>query len=99
MGQRIARSIDGKGELKAVEGSLIIACAWVLASTVVAMLPMKYQFPPGVVLFVSAPALIVWLGYDFGWFIAALAFAAFASMYRNPLKFYWRRWTGQEVEE
>ncbi len=79
--------------------SLIIACAWVLASTIVAMLPMRLQFPPGVVLFASAPALILWLTLDFGWFIGALAIAAFVSMYRNPIRFYWRKWTGQEVSE
>ncbi len=79
--------------------SLIIACAWVLASTIVAMLPMRLQFPPGVVLFASAPALILWLSLDFGWVIGALAIAAFVSMYRNPIRFYWRKWTGQEVSE
>lgn len=78
--------------------SVLFAGLWVLASTVVAMLPMRLQFPPGVVLFVSAPALVVWLGHDFGWFYSVLAFAAFASMFRNPIRYYWRRWTGQEVE-
>ncbi len=79
--------------------SVLFAGLWVVASTAVAMLPLRLQFPPGVVLFVSAPALIVWLGYDFGWFFAVLAFAAFASMFRNPIRHYWRRWTGQEVDE
>ncbi len=79
--------------------SVLFAGLWVVASTAVAMLPLRLQFPPGVVLFVSAPALIVWLGYDFGWFFAVLAFAAFASMFRNPIRHYWRRWKGQEVDE
>ncbi|WP_282168824.1 DUF2484 family protein [Ruegeria atlantica] len=79
--------------------SVLFAGLWVLASTVVAMLPMRLQFPPGVLLFISAPALIVWLGHDFGWFFSVLAFVAFASMFRNPIRYYWRRWTGQEVEE
>ncbi|MBO9446518.1 DUF2484 family protein [Ruegeria sp. R14_0] len=74
--------------------SVLLSGLWVLASTVVAMLPMRLQFPPGVVLFVSAPALIVWLGHDFGWFFSVLAFAVFASMFRNPIRYYWRRWTG-----
>ena len=65
----------------------------------VAMPPMRLQFPPGVVLFASAHALILWLGYDFGWFISVLAFAGFALMYRNPIRYYWRRWTGREVTE
>ncbi len=79
--------------------SVLFAGLWVVASTAVAMLPLRLQFPPGVVLFVSAPAFIVWLGYDFGWFFAVLAFAAFASMFRNPIRHYWRRWKGQEVDE
>jgi len=79
--------------------SVLFAALWVVASTIVAMLPMRLQFPPGIVLFISAPALIVWLGYDFGWFFSVLAFAAFASMFRKPIRYYWRRWTGQEVEE
>ncbi|SLN19333.1 DUF2484 family protein [Ruegeria meonggei] len=79
--------------------SVLFAALWVVASTIVAMLPMRLQFPPGVVLFIAAPALIVWLGHDFGWFFSVLGFAAFASMFRNPIRFYWRRWTGQEVEE
>ncbi|UWR04114.1 DUF2484 family protein [Ruegeria conchae] len=79
--------------------SLIIACAWVFASTIVAMLPMRLQFPPGVVLLVSAPVLIFWLGHDYGWLIGVLALAAFASMFRNPIRYYWRKWTDKEVSE
>lgn len=63
------------------------------------MLPMRLQFPPGVVLFGSAPFLILWLGYDYGWFIGVMAIAGFASMYRNPIRYYLRKWTGKEVSE
>lgn len=77
--------------------SLILACAWVFAATVVAMLPMRMQFPPGLFLLFCAPALIVWLGYDFGWFVSLLAFGGFVSMFRNPIRYYWRKWTGKEV--
>ncbi len=77
--------------------SVILACIWVFASTVVAMLPMRLQFPPGIVLLLSAPVLIVWLGHDFGWFVSVLAFAAFVSMFRNPIRYYWRKWSGREV--
>ncbi len=79
--------------------SVRFAALWVVASTIVAMLPMRLQFPPGVVLFVLAPALIVWLGHDYGWVFGLLASAAFVSMFRNPIRFYWRRWTGAEVQE
>ncbi len=79
--------------------SLILACVWVFASTIVAMLPMHLQFPPGVVLFASAPALILWLSLDYGWFVGILAAGGFVSMYRNPIRYYWRKWTGKEVSE
>ncbi len=82
-----------------MEDSVLFAVLWVVAATIVAMLPMRLQFPPGIILFVSAPALIVWLGHDFGWFVSLLASAAFASMFRNPIRHYWRRWTGREVGE
>ncbi|MFY2825903.1 DUF2484 family protein [Ruegeria sp. MALMAid1280] len=77
----------------------MFASLWVVAATAVAMLPMRLQFPPGIVLLISAPVLIVWLGHDYGWHLSVLAFAGFASMFRNPIKYYWRRWTGREVQE
>ncbi len=79
--------------------SIILAILWVLASTVVAMLPMQRQFGPGGILFLSAPILIIWLGIDFGWIISVLAFGAFVSMYRNPIRYFWRKWTGREPQE
>ncbi len=79
--------------------SMIFAAIWVICATIVALLPMRLQFPPGILLLICAPALIVWLGYDYGWFISALAFAAFVSMFRNPIRYYWRKWTGQEIAE
>ncbi|MFZ3581110.1 DUF2484 family protein [Loktanella sp. DJP18] len=63
----------------------LLAAFWVLAATVTAFLPMKRQMLPGIALLVAAPILIFWLGHDFGWLVAALAVAAFASMFRNPL--------------
>ncbi|WP_170381738.1 DUF2484 family protein [Ruegeria atlantica] len=79
--------------------SVVFAALWVVASTIVAMLPMRLQFPPGIVLFASAPVLIIWLGFDYGWFFSVLALAGFVSMFRNPIRYYWRRWTGREVEQ
>ena len=76
---------------------ILLACFWVLAAAVVAMLPMRLQFPPGVLLLAAAPLLIIWLGYDFGWIAALAALAAFISMFRNPLRYYWRKWRGLET--
>ncbi len=79
--------------------SVVFASLWVVAATAVAMLPMRLQFPPGIVLLISAPVLIVWLGHDYGWHLSVLAFAGFASMFRKPIQYYWRRWTGREAQE
>lgn len=78
--------------------SVISAVLWVFAATGVAMLPMRLQFPPGILLLIAAPALIVWLGLDFGWIVAAAALAAFISMFRRPLRYYWRKWRGLESD-
>ncbi|NOD61867.1 MULTISPECIES: DUF2484 family protein [unclassified Ruegeria] len=79
--------------------SVIFSALWVICATVVAMMPMRLQFPPGIVLLICAPVLIVWLGYDHGWVWSALAFGGFVSMFRNPIRFFWRKWTGREVAE
>lgn len=79
--------------------TLVIWCSlWVLASAVVAMLPMRRQYIPGVILLLAAPVLIVLAGMQFGWIYAALALAAFVSMYRNPLRYLWARLRGQNPE-
>ena len=76
--------------------SIIVSAVWVLAATMTALLPMRGQYVPGVALLILAPLLIVWLGYDFGWSVAA--FAGFASMFRNPLKYSYARARGLDVE-
>lgn len=78
---------------------LVVWCSlWVLASAVVAMLPMKRQYLPGVILLLAAPVLILLLGLRFGWVVALLASLAFVSMYRNPLRFLWARLCGKTPE-
>ena len=70
--------------------SVALAIAWVFASTIVAFLPMRAQYVPGFALLVAAPVLIVFLGYQHGWIAGAGALAAFMSMFRNPLRYFWR---------
>ncbi len=77
---------------------LILSILWVLAATVTALLPMRAQYPPGIVLLIAAPVLIVWLGAVHGWWVSALALAAFGSMFRNPLRYLWARARGQRPE-
>lgn len=80
--------------------TLLIALAafWVLAATAVAMLPMRRQYVPGVALMLAAPVLIYLLGQEFGWIAGVAAAAAFVSMFRNPLRYFWRKWTGGDVD-
>lgn len=78
--------------------SLVIGCLWVIAATIVALLPMQRQYVPGVALLIAAPVLIVWLGLDYGWFVSLLAAFAFVSMFRNPLRYFYRRARGDAPE-
>jgi len=78
--------------------SIIIAAIWVLVATGTALLPMRRQYAPGITLLVLAPVMIIWLGYDFGWGWSVAAFLAFASMFRNPLKYFYARARGQAPE-
>ena len=77
---------------------LWLCIAWVLASTVVALLPMRHQYIPGVALLVAAPVLILWIGIAVAWWAGVLALAAFASMFRNPLRYFWARARGQNPQ-
>jgi hypothetical protein len=65
--------------------SLLAACLWVLAAAGTAMLPYRRQFPPGIVLLILAPLLLIWIGIDHGVVVAALGTLGFVSMFRNPL--------------
>lgn len=74
---------------------LLLGCLWILAATCVALLPMRYQYAPGLTLMVAAPVLIVWLGWEHGVLLATLAAFAFLSMFRHPLRYFWKRATGR----
>ena len=78
--------------------SIAIAAIWVLASTCVAFLPMRRQYLPGGTLMLSAPLVILFIGYQHGWIWLVPAFLAFGSMYRNPLRCFLRKWRGLEAE-
>ncbi len=75
--------------------SLILGALWVLAATLVALLPMRHQYAPGLALLLAAPAMIVFIGWQHGWWIAGLGLLAFLSMFRRPLIFLMRRALGR----
>ena len=74
---------------------LILGCLWVIASAGVAVLPMRRQFPPGIALLIAAPVLLVWIGWEHGWYWLAFGLFAFASMFRHPLRYVLRRALGR----
>lgn len=79
--------------------SVILACLWALAATAVALLPMRMQFPPGIVLLITAPALIAFLGYEHGALVALVGLAGFVSMFRRPLGYLARKALGRGRNE
>lgn len=65
--------------------SLSLVALWVIAAAGVAMLPMRWQYAPGLSLLVLTVPLLVMVGRDVGWpWVAAVLFAVL-SMYRRPL--------------
>jgi len=77
--------------------SIFLAVTWVLVATAVAFLPMRWQFPPGILLLTAAPMIIAMLGIEHGWGLALAGTAGFVSMFRRPLLHYWRKWRGIEL--
>ena len=73
---------------------LLIGCLWVVAAAITALLPMKRQFPPGIVLLIAAPFLLIWIGAVHGWLWLAVGVFAFVSMFRRPLIYFARRTMG-----
>ena len=78
--------------------SLIAGAFWVLAATCVAFLPMRHQYPPGIVLLLAAPFLLGWIAVDHGGWWAGLGAFAFVSMFRNPIFYFVRRLRGEQPE-
>ncbi|MDU8943096.1 DUF2484 family protein [Ovoidimarina sediminis] len=76
---------------------LLIGALWVLASAIVALLPMRHQYAPGICLLIAAPVLIVWIGAEHGWVPAAFGLFAFLSMFRRPLIYFAKKALGHPV--
>jgi hypothetical protein len=74
---------------------LVLCAVWVLAASATAFLPMRHQYAPGLTLLVLAPVLIIWAALVHGWWIAVVGVLAFVSMFRNPLRYFWRRARGE----
>ncbi len=77
---------------------LVLSGLWVIAGVLVAILPMRHQYAPGIALLALAPVLIWMVGREYGVVPAALAVLAFVSMFRNPLRYFARRLRGERPE-
>ncbi|NKX43858.1 DUF2484 family protein [Roseicyclus persicicus] len=65
--------------------SLTLASLWVVAAAAVAMLPMRWQWGPGLLLLILAGPLLVLIGREVGWPWVAAVLLAILSMFRRPL--------------
>jgi hypothetical protein len=65
--------------------SLTLTCVWVLAAAIVAMLPMRLQYAPGLALLILAVPLAILVGIEVGWIWVVAVLFAVVSMYRRPL--------------
>jgi len=68
-----------------MSNALIAACLWVVAATIVAFLPLRYQYAPGILLLLAAPAMIWTLAAAHGPVLALGAVFAVLSLFRRPL--------------
>lgn len=75
-----------------------LSIAWVFASAATAMLPIRRQFIPASILLLAALVLIIMAGMQYGWVYSLLGFAAFVSMFRNPLRYIAARLRGEHPE-
>ena len=78
--------------------SLTFGAIYVLLAAVVAMLPIRRQFWPAGTMLLLAPVLLGFIGYQHGWFWGVLGLFAFVSMFRNPLRYLWKKARGIPVE-
>lgn len=79
--------------------TLLWACIiWVFYSFACAMLPMRLQYIPAVILLIAAPILTVWIGIQLNVWVSIVAVFAFGLMFRNPLRYLWAKLRGQNLK-
>lgn len=78
--------------------AVVLGCVWVIAAALVAMLPMRRQYAPGIALLLTAPVVIAWIGFAHGWLWTAVGLFALISMFRNPFRYILRHALGRSVE-
>ncbi len=75
--------------------SITLASLWVLAAAITAMLPMRYQYAPGLTLLILSLPLAIFVGLQVGFLWVAAVLFAVGSMFRRPLAYLGRRLLGR----
>lgn len=78
--------------------ALILACVWVVASSIVAMMPMRFHWRFGLPLLLLSVPMVIFVGYTHGWIWTAVIILAVGSMYRNPLRYFVNRFRARWVD-
>ena len=68
-----------------VSASIVSCCVWALLASVTALLPLRVQYAPAIMLAIVVPFLLIFLGFEHGLGAVALGLAAFVSLFRVPL--------------
>ena len=83
--------------------SLIVTMVWILAISLVGMLPRSFHKPLGFPMLVLFPAVLIYLAVDTGPWWALALFAAGLSIFRYPARYYgrflWRKLRGAPPAE
>ena len=70
----------------------------IFVSAACAMLPVRYQYVPAVILLIAAPILILLIGIQVSAWVAIAAIVASISMFRNSLQYLWAKICSQNLQ-
>ena len=74
-----------------MSGSVLAACLWAVAATVIAMLPTRdHHWRAAYVLIMAGIPILGWVTYQNGPWFGRIVLAAGASILRWPLVYLWR---------
>ena len=80
-----------------VSASIVSCCVWALLVSVTALLPLRVQYTPAIMLVIVVPFLLIFVGFEHGLGAVALGLAAFVSLFRAPLLYVARQMIGEPV--
>ena len=68
-----------------VSASIVSCCVWALLACVTALLPLRVQCAPAIMLAIVVPFLLIFVGFEHGLGAVALGIAVSLSLFRVPL--------------